>query len=67
MDRKLYQSSFGGPYLLLLHPEKVNELLAKLHDGVCGNQVGGMLISSLGNDLGILVAIDAEGCRRIYA
>ena len=67
VDRKLYRRSFGGPYLLHLHPEKVNELLAKLHDGVCGNQVGGMLISSLGNDLGILVAIDAEGCCRICA
>ena len=25
-DRKLYRRSFGGPYLLFLHPEKVNEL-----------------------------------------
>ena len=31
---KLYQSSFGGLYLSCLHLEKVNELLAKLHDGV---------------------------------
>ena len=28
VDRKLYQRSFGGPYLLCLHPEKVNKLLA---------------------------------------
>ena len=39
--RKLYRRSFGGPYLLCLHPEKVNELLAKLHDEVCGSHVGG--------------------------
>ena len=39
-DRKLYQRSFGGPYLLCLHLEKVGELLAELHDGVCGNHVG---------------------------
>ena len=32
---------FGGPYLLCLHPEKVGELLAELHDRVCGNHVGG--------------------------
>ena len=40
-DRKLYWRSFGGPYLLCLHPKKVNELLAELHDGVCGSHVGG--------------------------
>ena len=40
-DRKLYRRSFGGPYLLCLHPKKVNELLAELHDGVCGSHVGG--------------------------
>ena len=40
-DRKLYRMSFGGPYLLCLHPKKVNELLAKLYDGVCGSYVGG--------------------------
>jgi len=39
-DRKLYQRSFGGLYFLCLHPEKVNELLAELHDGVCGSHVG---------------------------
>ena len=41
VDRKLYQRSFAGPYLLCLHPEKVNELLTELHDGVCGDHVGG--------------------------
>ena len=41
VDRKLYQRSFGGPYLLCLHPEKVDELLANLHDGVCGSYMGG--------------------------
>ena len=40
-DRKLYQRSFGGPYLSYLHSEKVNELLSELHDGVCGSHVGG--------------------------
>ena len=41
VDHKLYRRSFGGPYLLCLHPEKVNELLAKLYDGVCSIHVGG--------------------------
>ena len=40
-DRKLYLRSFGGPYLLCLHPGKVNQLLAELHEGVCGGHVGG--------------------------
>ena len=41
VDRKLYRRSFGGPYLSCLHLEKVNELLSKLHDRVCGSHVGG--------------------------
>ena len=41
VDHKLYQRSFGGLYLLCLHPEKVNELLSELHDEVCGSHVGG--------------------------
>ena len=40
-DHKLYRRSFGGPYLLCLHPEKVNELLVELHDGMCGSHVKG--------------------------
>ena len=40
-DRKLHRRSFGGPYLLCIHLGKVNELLAKLHEGVCGGHVGG--------------------------
>ena len=40
-NRKFYQRSFGGPYLLCLHPRKVNELLTELHERVCGSYVGG--------------------------
>ena len=40
-DKKLYRRSFGGPYLLCLHPGKVNEVLTELHEGVCGSHVGG--------------------------
>ena len=39
-DYKLYRRSFDGPYLQCLHPNKTEELLAKLHDRVCGNHVG---------------------------
>ena len=41
VDRKLYRRSFGGSYLLCLHPGKVNELLAELHNGMYGSHVGG--------------------------
>ena len=44
-DRKLYQRSFRGPYLLCLRPEKVNELLVELHEGVCSSHVGGRLLA----------------------
>lgn len=40
-DCILYRRSFGGPYLRCLHPSKVDELLTKLHKGVCGNHIGG--------------------------
>ena len=39
-DRKLYCRSYGGPYLSCLHPEKIGQLLAELHEGVCDNHVG---------------------------
>ena len=40
-DWKLYRRSFGVPYLLCLHPGKVNEVLTELHEGICGNHVEG--------------------------
>ena len=38
---QVIRRSFEGPYLSCLHPEKVSELLAELHVGVCGNHVKG--------------------------
>lgn len=40
-DHKLYWRFLGGSYLLCLCHEKVNELLAELHDGVCCSYVKG--------------------------
>nr|XP_023879572.1 uncharacterized protein LOC111991997 [Quercus suber] len=62
-DRTLYRRSYGGPYLLCLHPEKVGKLLAKLHDGVRWPR-GGTFIGTPGNDSRVLVASNAEGHRR---
>ena len=44
-DRKLYKSSFSGPYLLCVHPEASKSLLEELHEGVCGNHIGGRFLS----------------------
>ena len=41
VDRRLYRRCFEGLYLQCLHPSKVEELLTKLHEGVCGSHVGG--------------------------
>ena len=45
VDTKLYRWSFGGPYLLCLHPNNVVELLSKLHEGICGGHSGGRSLS----------------------
>ena len=40
-DKRLYRQSFGGLYLLCLHPEKVDGLLTELHEGIYGSHIGG--------------------------
>ena len=55
-NRKIYRRSFKGPYLLCLHPGKVNELLAKLHEGVCGSHVRGRSLAHRAMMQGFLVA-----------
>ena len=41
----LSAESFGGPYLLCLHPRKVNKFLVELHERVCGGHVGERLLA----------------------
>ncbi|XP_065638118.1 uncharacterized protein LOC136071128 [Quercus suber] len=40
-DQKLYKRSYSGPYLLCVHPEKVELLLEELHEGIWGSHTGG--------------------------
>ena len=40
-DQKLYKRSFFGPYLLCVHPEASELILAELHEGICGSHMGG--------------------------
>ena len=44
-DQKLYKRSFYGPYLLCVHPEAVELLLEKLHEGICGSHTRGKFLS----------------------
>ncbi|XP_075659130.1 uncharacterized protein LOC142629010 [Castanea sativa] len=44
-DRKLYRRLFEGPYLQCLCPSQAKELLAELHEGVCGSHMGGRLLA----------------------
>lgn len=38
---QLYRKSISGPYLLVVHPTQVPEILAELHSGSCGCHFGG--------------------------
>ena len=38
---KLYRRPLGEPYLQFLHPSKIEELPAELHDEVCDSHMGG--------------------------
>ena len=40
-DHKLYKHSFSGPYLLCVHPAQTESLLEEMHEGICGNHIGG--------------------------
>ena len=41
----MYQRSFFGPYLLCVHPDALESLLEKLHEGVYGSHIGGRSLS----------------------
>ena len=41
IEKRLYQRSFGGPYLLCMHLEAMTQLLAKLHERIYGSHIGG--------------------------
>lgn len=48
-EKKLYRRSFEGPYLLCVHLEAVDKLLAELHEGVW-KPYRRLVLSPLGND-----------------
>ena len=45
VDDQLYKWSLGGPYLKCLTLEQGQYVLAKLHEGICGNHPGGRTLA----------------------
>ena len=45
VDGQLYKRSLGGPYLKCLTPEQGQYVLAELHEGICGNHLGGITLA----------------------
>ena len=44
-DHKLYKRSYSELYLLCVHPEALEPLLEKLHEGICRSHTGGRSLS----------------------
>lgn len=44
-ERKLYRRSFDEPYLACVHQKAVGELLAELHEGICGSHTEGQSLA----------------------
>lgn len=51
-NERLFWRSFGGLYLLCLHPSKSIELLVELHKGLCGSHSGGQSLAHRAMTLG---------------
>ena len=45
VDEQLYKQSLGGPYLMCLTPEQGQYVLVELHEGLCGNHLGGRTLA----------------------
>ncbi|KAK4390650.1 hypothetical protein Sango_2128300 [Sesamum angolense] len=52
IDGELYKRGFSQPFLKCLTPEEGNYVLREIHEGICGNHVGGKALAgkSLGKD-----------------
>ncbi|KAI3462591.1 hypothetical protein Pfo_019254 [Paulownia fortunei] len=46
IDRELYKRGFSQPYLKCLTPTKANYVLRKIHEGICGNHLGGKSLAT---------------------
>ena len=45
VNEQLFKRSLGGPYLKCLTNEQGQYVLAKLHEGICGNHPGGRTLA----------------------
>ena len=40
-EGNLYKKSFTDPYLMCVHPAKVEDFFFEIHEGICGSHIGG--------------------------
>ena len=45
IDEQLFKRSLSGPYLKFLMSEQGHYVLAELHEGICGNHLGGRTLA----------------------
>lgn len=62
---KLYRRSFYGPLLKCARQKKVKYILYILHEGHCGNHLGGRSFAHKALTQGKLLANNVEGCHCI--
>ncbi|KAI3446714.1 hypothetical protein Pfo_003379 [Paulownia fortunei] len=46
IDGELYKRGFSQPYLKCLTPTKANYVLREIHEGICGNHLGGKSLAA---------------------
>ncbi|KAI3469063.1 hypothetical protein Pfo_025726 [Paulownia fortunei] len=46
VDGELYKEGFSQPYLKCLTPTKANYVLREIHEGICGNHLGGKSLTA---------------------
>ena len=45
VDGQLYKRSLGGPYFKCMTPEQGQYVMVELHEGICGNHLGGRTLA----------------------
>jgi len=64
IDGKLFRHRFTHPILVCVDGEQCTRIMAKLHDGICGSQIGGRSLSSKALSAGYYWPTMREDCTR---
>ncbi|KAK6119715.1 hypothetical protein DH2020_046534 [Rehmannia glutinosa] len=46
IDGELYKKGYSQPYLKCLTPDKANYVMREIHEGICGNHLGGKVLAA---------------------